>query len=237
MFNFDFSSEDYQTLRARIRAAAEHMRRDKWWLTETEHAGRDAGIKRGVTRDLLAGLFAPPRPIQTFYSEVMRRKHDDHVASHSNRTNQILHLVSSSTFIFCYGLIFSDMVTAMWLGLAPLFIRQIGHALIESPCHDKEQLLLGFDTRSKTKVVGIYLLIPCVNCLVAPVLDRTTLPGIIETIAGQWFIFTAIVVFRHVLRLIKRHGFKNALVWFVKLVTDPMTDIVAYYPTLRRARA
>jgi glutamate-1-semialdehyde 2,1-aminomutase len=237
MFNFDFSDDDYRDLRTRIRAAAEAMRRNKWWLTEEEHQGRDKAIRRGVSRDLLAGLCALPKPLQAFYTEVMRRKHDDHVASHSNRINQFLHLLSSTTFIVCYGLVFADMVTAMWLGLAALFVRQIGHALIEPPCHDKEQLLLGFDTRSKTRVVGIYLSIPLLNCLLAPALDRTTLPGIVETVAGQWLIFTTLVILGHVLRLLRRHGFKNAMVWFVKLVTDPMTDIVAYVPTLRRARA
>jgi hypothetical protein len=31
-----------------------------------------------------------------------------------------------------------------------------------------------------------------------------------------------------------RHGLRNALVWLVKLVTDPITDIFAYTPTLLR---
>ena len=125
----------------------------------------------------------------------------------------------------------------MWLGLGALFVRQFGHALVEPPCHDKEQLLLGFDTRSKTKVVGIYLLIPIVNCLAAPVLNAAAAPEIIAAVARQWFAFTALVVFGHTLRLIPKHGFKNAMVWFVKLITDPLTDIKAYFPTLLRQRA
>ena len=31
-----------------------------------------------------------------------------------------------------------------------------------------------------------------------------------------------------VVLLIRRHGFNNAMIWFVKLITDPFTDIVAY---------
>ena len=120
----------------------------------------------------------------------------------------------------------------MWLGLGALFVRQLGHALIEPPCHDKEQLLLGCDTRSKTKVVGIYLLIPRVNCLAAPVLNVSIAPALIAAIARQWLGFTAMVVFGHTLRLIRKHGFRNAMIWFVKLITDPITDIKAYYRTL-----
>src|SRR5262249_29107655 len=56
--------------------------------------------------------------------EVIRRKQDDHHASHSNGINQFLHLLSSSTFIYCYILAFYDLTTAMCLGLAVLFVRQ-----------------------------------------------------------------------------------------------------------------
>ncbi len=232
MFNFDFTDEDFLDLRNRIRTAAENMQKDKWWLTEAEHPNRAKDVKRGVTRDLLAGLLSLPAPLQKFYREVMQRKHDDHIASHSNRINQFLHLLSSSTFIYCYWLVFFDLTTAMWLGLAALFVRQSGHALIEPPCHDKEQLLLGFDTKSKTKVVAVYLIIAVVNIGMTPTLDSAAFRHIFEAIASEWLVFTTIVVLGHVVRLKKKFGFKDAMVWFVKFVTDPITDISAYSPTL-----
>lgn len=236
MFNLDFSPEELSDLTDAMVSAGLNMRADKWWLTLDEHPTRERDIRAGVVRDLLRAILRPPRAIESFYREVMRRKHDDHVASHSHVTNQFLHLLSSSTFIFCYWLVFSDLVTAMWLGLAALFVRQSGHALIEPPCHDKEQLLLGFDTRAKTKVVGMYLLIPVVNVIHIGRLDAGTLPALATAVAEQWFAFTALVVFGHTARLIPRHGLRNALVWFVKLVTDPVTDIFAYSPTLLRRR-
>ena len=234
MFNLDFNDDDLRDLTRAIVEAASRMRADKWWLDGAEHPTRVKDIKSQIARDMLGALVQPPRALAGFYSDVMRRKHDDHLASHSNNTNQFLHLLSSSTFIFCYWLVFSDLVSAMWLGLAALFIRQLGHAVIEPPCHDKEQLLLGFDTRAKTKVVGLYLLIPLVNALHVGHLDQNVLPTLAASVAKQWFAFTALVVFGHVGRLVVRHGLRNALVWFVKLITDPLTDIFAYYPTLRR---
>lgn len=234
MFNLDFSDDDLRDLTTAIVDAALHMRADKWWLDGAEHPTRVKDIKSQIARDMLGALVQPPRALAGLYREVMRRKHDDHLASHSNNTNQFLHLLSSSTFIFCYGLVFSDLVSAMWLGLAALFIRQLGHAVIEPPCHDKEQLLLGFDTRAKTKVVALYLFMPLVNALHVGHLDQNILPTLAASVAKQWFAFTALVVFGHVGRLVVRHGLRNALVWFVKLITDPLTDIFAYYPTLRR---
>ena len=49
-------------------------------------------------------------------------------------------------FLGCYVLAFWDLTTAMWAGLAALFLRQIGHAVLEPPCHDKEATLLGYNT-------------------------------------------------------------------------------------------
>jgi glutamate-1-semialdehyde 2,1-aminomutase len=234
MFNLDFNDDDLRDLTSAIVTAGTRMRADKWWLEAAEHPARDKDIKRQIARDMLAAIVQPPRALASFYGEVMRRKHDDHLASHSDSTNQLLHLLSSATFIFCYWLVFSDLVTAMWLGLAALFVRQMGHALIEPPCHDKEQLLLGFDTRSKTRVVGIYLLIPLVNAVHADHLDIASLAPLAGDVARQWFAFTALVVFGHVARLTPRHGLRNAMVWLIKLVTDPITDIYAYTPTLLR---
>jgi hypothetical protein len=47
---------------------------------------------------------------------VMQREKRDHHASHSNGGNQFLHLLSSSTFIYCYILAFYDLTTAMCWG-------------------------------------------------------------------------------------------------------------------------
>ncbi len=231
LVSMDYTEAEFAALTAKLHRAASRMRDDKWWLSEAEQPDRAKATRRGVVKDMVGSMV--PGTLSDFYSEVMRRKHDDHEASHSDRTNQFLHLVSSSVFIYCYWLVFSDLVTAMWLGLGALFIRQIGHALIEPPCHDAEQLLLGFDTRSKSVIVAIYLLIPTVNILAAPNMAWATLLGpVASSVAVQWFYFTAMVIFGRVLLLIRRHGFKNAMVWFVKLITDPFTDIKAYYSSV-----
>lgn len=237
LISLDFNDGDFIELRAKVREAAMAMRRDGWWLSEADHPGRDAHIRRQLARDMMGSIVSVPKPVQAFYSEVMRRKHDDHVASHSDRTNQFLHLISSSVFIFCYVLIFFDLELAMWLGLGALILRQAGHALIEPPCHDKEQLLLGFDTRSKTVVVLMYFLIPLVHAFRVPEFTTAAVETLTATVAQQWFVFTLLVIGFHVLRLIFRHGAWNAMVWFVKLITDPFTDVRAYYASALPARS
>ena len=41
----------------------------------------------------------------------------------------------------------------MFLGLASLFVRQFGHAVLEPACHDEERSLLGYNTPNKTLIV------------------------------------------------------------------------------------
>lgn len=230
LFSLDFDSDDYAELSSKLMSAGQKMQRDKWWLTEAEQPGHAQIIKARLIADMTRSLFKMPQPLSKFYAEIMRRKHDDHLASHSDRTNQFLHLISSSMFIFCYFTIFLDLVLAMWVGLLSLLIRQTGHALIEPPCHDKEQLLLGFDTRSKTFVVVGFLIIPAYVCYSAPTLDWLSVSGpIAAKIAHQWFWYTAAVILGRVLWLVGKHGVYNSMVWFVKLITDPITDIKAYY--------
>ena len=178
--------------------------------------------------ELLGSLVQVPQPLKGFYAEVMRRKKDDHHASHSNAMNQFLHLLSSSTFIYCYVLAFSNLTRAMCYGLASLFVRQFGHAVLEPPCHDKEALLLGFNTRNKTLIVLGYLLLPTLYLMQASSLTREALPAMTTAVAQQWFLWTMAVVVGRVAYLVWAYNFRTAMIWFVKLATDPLTDIVAY---------
>ncbi len=234
--NMDFTEKDYEDLQAKLLDAAQAMRADGWWLTAAQNPGREKSMRRRLIREVIGSLVRVPRPLATFYTEVMRRKKDDHHASHSDLTNQLFHIISSSVFLGCYVLAFWDLTTAMWAGLAALFLRQVGHAILEPPCHDKEALLLGFNTRNKTLILGAYLAIPAIHLLLAPAWTLDALRPVVALIAWQWFLWTAAVVGGRVIYLVWAHNVWLALVWFVKLVTDPLTDIAAYSPRyLRRS--
>jgi glutamate-1-semialdehyde 2,1-aminomutase len=234
--NMDFTEKDYADLQTKLLDAARAMRADGWWLTAAQNPGREKSMRRRLIRDVIGSLVRVPRPLATFYHEVMRRKKDDHHASHSDLTNQLFHIISSSVFLGCYVLAFWDLTTAMWAGLAALFLRQVGHAILEPPCHDKEALLLGYNTRNKTLILGAYLAIPAIHLLLAPAWTFEALRPVGAMIAWQWFLWTAAVVGGRVIYLVWAHNVWLALVWFVKLATDPLTDIAAYSPRyLRRS--
>lgn len=233
--SMDYSPEDYQELQVKLLSAAQKMKSDGWWLSEQEHPGRDRIMRHQLIREMASTLIQVPKPLVNFYAEIMQRKHDDHVASHSNLINQSFHLVSSSVFIFCYFFVFRDLTQTMCLGLSALFLRQFGHAVLEPPCHDKEEMLLGFNTRSKTLVVAGYLLIPIIHLAIAGSFSFGTFRLMLPTIAVQWFFLTLTVVLGHVAYLVWKHDLRSSLIWLVKLVTDPFTDILAYRSTVFRS--
>jgi glutamate-1-semialdehyde 2,1-aminomutase len=226
--SMDFTAEDYQELQVKLLNAAQKMQSDGWWLHVEEHPGREKRMRRRLMWEMVGSLVQVPKPLKSFYAEVMRRKKDDHHASHSNVMNQLLHLISSSTFIYCYVLAFSNLTKAMIYGLAALFVRQFGHAVLEPPCHDKEALLLGFNTRNKTLIVMGYLLIPVFHLVQNRSLTREVLTSMTATVAQQWFLWTLVVVLGRVAYLVWKHNWRTAMLWLVKLITDPLTDIGAY---------
>jgi glutamate-1-semialdehyde 2,1-aminomutase len=232
MSSLDFGSEDYRELQGKLVKAAQTMKNDGWWLNEEQQPGRERTMRSRLVWEMTKSVLQVPKPLTSFYVEIMQRKKDDHHASHSNLINQFFHLLSSSTFIFCYVFIFFNFTLAMFLGLGALFVRQFGHAILEPPCHDKEKALLGFNTRNKSIIVGGYFLIPLVQIVQiarAGSMTFESIPSIAPTVAQQWFLLTLAAVFGRVMYLMWAHDFRSSMIWFIKLITDPFTDIVAYY--------
>ena len=236
--NMEFTAEHYQELKEKLINAARKMNQDGWWLSEQQQPGREKKMRTGLIWEILGSLVRVPKPLHHFYTEVMRRKHDDHVASHSHPLNQFFHILSSSVFIYCYFLIFTDLTTAVTFSLAALFVRQLGHAVIEPPCHDKEELLLGYNTRNKTLIISAFLLIPIMNMFNASAWTFAAFVEQLPAIAEQWFGLTLVVVVGRVAYLVWLHDFRVSMIWFVKLITDPFTDLIAYTPrSLSEAQA
>jgi glutamate-1-semialdehyde 2,1-aminomutase len=235
--SMDFSEADYQTLGDALLASARQMKDDGWWLNATQLPERDTRMKVRLMQEIAGSLVRVPQPLRAFYADVMQRKDDDHHASHNDKANQHLHLLSSSVFIYCYFLIFSDLTVAMCLGLASLFVRQFGHAVLEPPCHKEEETLLGYNTRNKTLIVVGYVLIALVPMLRATAWSMDAVVNGLPAVALQWFFWTVFVVGARVGYLIWRFDFRTSMVWYVKLVTDPLTDVYTYFPRPSRRSA
>tara|TARA_Y100000741_G_scaffold362231_1_gene347611 strand:+ start:797 stop:1426 length:630 start_codon:yes stop_codon:yes gene_type:complete len=159
--------------------------------------------------------------INEFIKEINKRKMDDHHASHSNDVNQFLHFLSSSLFIYCYVIMTSELYKAVNYAILSMVLRQSGHIIFEPPSHDKQKLQLGFNTRAKMFVLGLYGLTP--------------LTYIVENDFYKIIVYkTTFLIVGHTIALYNNYGFIIASVWLIKFLTDPFTDIIAYYPSLYR---
>jgi glutamate-1-semialdehyde 2,1-aminomutase len=234
MTSLDYTPEDYCELQQKLIRAADKMKSDAWCLNEAQLPGRERLIRRSLIRQMAGSLLPAFQPAHDFCAEIMQRKHDDHVASHSNLINQCFHLLSSTAFIICYFWAYFDLTRAMCVGLVSLAVRQGGHAILEPPCHDKEQALLGFNTRDKSLLVAGYLLVPVLFLSVTGFSGVKNFHWMITVVAHLWFGLTLAVVLGHVLLLAWKFNFRSSMIWLVKLITDPFTDIVAYYTSMPR---
>jgi glutamate-1-semialdehyde 2,1-aminomutase len=43
------------------------------------------------------------------------------------------------------------------------------------------------------------------------------------------------VIVARVVYLVWKFSFRTSMIWYVKLVTDPLTDVIAYFPRRQRA--
>ncbi len=123
----------------------------------------------------------------------------------------------------------------MCLGLAALFARQFGHAVLEPDAHEKEMSLLGFNTRNKTLIVVGYLLIPIAHMVQAGSIQYGVFADRLPAIAEHWWFWTQFVIVGRVAFLIWKFSFRTSMIWYVKLVTDPITDVITYFPRRQRA--
>jgi glutamate-1-semialdehyde 2,1-aminomutase len=228
--SFDMAEQDYADLQRRLLNAAHTARSDGWWLSATEFPSRAHQIRRHLIGDMMHSIVKVPAPLQSLFRAVMERKHDDHHASHNDAANQLLHLISSATFLLCYILIFRSVTIAMWLGVPALLVRQFGHSVLEPDSHDAEKTLLGYTTRNKSLILVSYLILPIVDVARVGVWSADGFLSVAPVIAGHWFWMTMLVVLGRVAFLTVTKGPGLAMIWLMKLVTDPLTDLIAYRP-------
>ena len=116
------------------------------------------------------------------------QREDDHRFYHHSRINQTLHLISAISFLFAYGLLFTDPAGAALVGwLVSMVSRQSGHFFFEPKGYDhvndvtheyKEEVKVGYNLRRKVVLLSAWVLLPALLWL-----DRSLL-GLIEPSTG-----------------------------------------------------
>jgi hypothetical protein len=167
---------------------------------------------------------------------------DDHRYYHHSRINQFLHLLSALSFIVAYAYLFIDPVISAYIAwLFSMTTRQAGHFFFEPKDYDtynqatqdhKEAIKIGYNLKRKRVLIACWLAVPVLAYFDAAlfnfVMPDAAPDTLIDRIGWGWlWLGLAAVVFR-MIQLTAIQSRKVALVWCLKILTDPFHDAVIY---------
>ena len=167
---------------------------------------------------------------------------DDHRYYHHSRINQFLHLLSALSFIVAYVYLFIDPVISAYIAwLFSMTTRQAGHFFFEPKDYDtynqatqdhKEAIKIGYNLKRKRVLIACWLAVPVLAYFDAAlfnfVMPDAAPDTLIDRIGWGWlWLGLAAVVFR-MIQLTAIQSRRVALVWCIKILTDPLHDAVIY---------
>ena len=167
---------------------------------------------------------------------------DDHRYYHHSRINQFLHLLSALSFIVAYVYLFIDPVISAYIAwLFSMTTRQAGHFFFEPKDYDtynqatqdhKEAIKIGYNLKRKRVLIACWLAVPVLAYFDAAlfnfVMPDAAPDTLLDRIGWGWlWLGLAAVVFR-MIQLTAIQSRRVALVWCIKILTDPFHDAVIY---------
>lgn len=175
--------------------------------------------------------------------ELARQRWDDHRYYHHCRINQSLHLLSAISFVAAYALLFVDPAWAAIVGwCVSMTTRQAGHFFFEPRGYDqvnaasdehKEAIKVGYNIRRKLVLMAVWLAVPLLLWL-APGLGGLVEPaatwqGWVHDIGIAWLALAVAGLLFRVGQLALTQGWRTALAWAMKILSDPFHDIALYH--------
>src|ERR1700754_3815860 len=110
--------------------------------------------------------------MQSFSEALRTQRWDDHRYYHHSRINQSLHLLSATSFVCAYALMFTNPAAAALLAwLVSMTSRQAGHFFFEPKGYDqvneatheyKEDIKVGYNLRRKVVLMALWAASPLV---------------------------------------------------------------------------
>ena len=180
--------------------------------------------------------------MQSFWQALQTQRWDDHRYYHHSRINQSLHLLSATSFVCAYGLMFTNPALAALLAwLVSMTSRQAGHFFFEPKGYDvvnqathehKEDIKVGYNLKRKVVLMAIWALSPLVLLLdptLLGVYPDASSADFVQHVGQVWLaVGLGGLLFRTV-HLFFIKDVQTGLVWMTKIVTDPFHDIKLYY--------
>ena len=178
----------------------------------------------------------------TIFETLREQRWDDHRYYHHSRINQFLHLLSALSFIVAYVYLFiAPVISAYIAWLFAMTTRQAGHFFFEPKDYDtynqatqdhKEAIKIGYNLKRKRVLIACWLAVPVLAYFDAAlfnfVMPDAAPDTLLDRIGWGWlWLGLAAVVFR-MIQLTAIQSRRVALVWCIKILTDPFHDAVIY---------
>jgi hypothetical protein len=185
--------------------------------------------------------------MRNFWAELRTQRSDDHRYYHHSRINQSLHLLSASSFLVAYVMMFFDPVAATLIGwLVAMVSRQSGHFFFEPKGYDevnrttheyKENIKVGYNLRRKVILHVVWALSPALLWMdptffgLFSASDGGAHTGseiFVRHVGEIWLIVGIGALLFRTVHLFYLRDVQTGLVWLTKIITDPFHDVKIY---------
>jgi hypothetical protein len=181
--------------------------------------------------------------VNAFLQALQTQRWDDHRYYHHSTINQALHLLSASSFVLAYLLLFTDPVAAAMLAWGVgMTSRQAGHFFFEPKGYDhvnqathehKEAIKVGYNLRRKVVLMGLWALSPLLLWLQPDlfglITPATTIEAFLHQMGLGWLLLGFGGLLFRTVHLFFLQDVMTGLVWATKIFTDPFHDIKLYF--------
>ena len=178
-----------------------------------------------------------------FMEALKEQRWDDHRYYHHSRINQSLHLVSATSFVVGYVLLFyAPAMAALVCWLIGMLTRQSGHFFFEPKGYDelnqathehKEDIKVGYNLQRKVVLMAIWagspLLLWAEPTLFGLFAKPTDTMGVVNNIGLLWIAVGVGGLLFRTIHLFFLRDVQTGLVWCTKIITDPFHDILLYH--------
>lgn len=178
----------------------------------------------------------------TIFETLKVQRWDDHRYYHHSRINQFLHLISALSFIVAYIYLFVDPVVSAYIAwLISMTTRQAGHFFFEPKDYDtynqatqdhKEDIKIGYNLKRKRVLIACWLAVPVLAYFDAAlfnfVMPDAAPDTLLDRIGWGWLWLAVVAVVFRMIQLTAIQSRRVAIVWCIKILTDPFHDAVIY---------
>uniref|UniRef100_A0A7S1VNI5 Uncharacterized protein n=1 Tax=Grammatophora oceanica TaxID=210454 RepID=A0A7S1VNI5_9STRA len=216
----DATEKDLEELATKFVAAGQRMMEDGYFEANRRRMSLLLGLAGRFTYNVL----------RLYYNQMMEDKRVDIEVSHNHPVNKWAHFWSSVfMLLYAYPWCFTGKpVEGCIAFLLTHIVRQSGHFFYERQDRDIEKLKFGHKDSSKKGAVVFLALAFCGYGIFRKQIEDAL--GL-NLGTGEYFSLMALfTIIPHYVEITHQYGWLRGAEWMIKILTDPITDLIDFHP-------